>query len=140
MPKRPRRRRLAYPLASLPVSVLLWGSSLRKFVTTVCGTLIVIAGAITGTNVAWPSVEPGVPTWRGWVREHVHVVMEPVVLAQNQQAVAIDRYLQYQQQESLERALKDPAAQSSPIVRERIEELKRQLQETTERIRKAPTR
>jgi len=107
-----------------------WGTSLRKAVTA----LSLFAGSVTATAAAWATLDLPVPASRIYVHEYV----KPVQFTQAQQAVAIDRFLLYQLQESLDKAKRDPAANTSPVVQERIRELDIQVRETSERIRKSP--
>lgn len=115
----------------------LWGSGLRRLVT-IAGGVGVIATAIVSTTNAWPRVEPYTFATSGYVREHVRSSTDPIRVVQSQQSVAIDRFILYQLQESLDKAKKDPAAATSQIVRDRIEQLEDQIKKTEERVRKAP--
>ena len=62
---------------------------------------------------------------------------EPIIKTQNTQAVGIDRFLLFQQQNALANAKADPAVRTSPIVQERIQNLESQEKETKLRICKA---
>lgn len=92
----------------------------------IAGIVGAIAVSITATAAAWPLVEPLIPVTRGELR-----------LVMDKQAIATDRQTLFQLQEYLDRATKDPAATTSPIVRQRIDELKNQIDQMQARIRKA---
>lgn len=95
-------------------------------ISMVTAVVIGLTGSIAGVATAYPLVEPYFYVSRGALR-----------LVMDKQAVATDRQTLFQLNEYLARAQQDPAAATSPIVRERIEELKRQIEQTTERLRKA---
>lgn len=108
---------------------LFWGTTLKKVITTIT----TVALCITATGAAWAVLELPVPASKVYVHEYV----KPVQMTQAQQAVAIDRFLLFQLQDSLDKARHDPAAATSPVVQERIRELQEQIQQTSARIRKA---
>ena len=101
------------------------------------GYIGTVAGAIYAMSQAAPVAEPYVPAWHEWVREHVSNEINPLKLAQNQQAIGMDRFLLYNLKKDLAAAHSDPAAVNSPTAQERINDLKRQQQETEDRIQKA---
>lgn len=92
-----------------------------------------IPTAAAGYGMIINFMEPGFPAFHYWVRDQ----LTPLHLVQSSQAVAIDRFLLYQQTEALAKAEADPGVANSPIVKERIDNLKMQIDETKARIRKA---
>ena len=116
---------------------LLWRTPMRKSITLLAATIAAVTGAITGVNAALPIIEPyRFPMWMTVV-EHVEHRLAPVMMVQNTQAIAIDRFLLYQTQKELDQTKKDPAAKTSPVVQERIKSLDQQAKDTAERIHKA---
>ena len=90
-------------------------------------TVIVLGtGAITGIAAAVPIIEPYWYVSRGELR-----------LIMDKQAVATDRQTLFQLQEYLTRAKGDPAAATSPIVRERIRKLEKLIEQAESRLLKA---
>lgn len=116
----------------LAVGNLLWGTDFRKVVTSIFTTIAAISGAIVAIPPAYSVLEPGLPASHYFVRGQI----APLRLAMDQQAAAIDRQTLFQLNENLARAQTDPAASTSPVVKERIEEIKRHIEETTARIQK----
>jgi hypothetical protein len=76
-------------------------------------------------------------SWWYVSRGYLHEWGAPIILTQNTLATAIDHNLLYQQQKDLEEVKKDPAAASSPTVRNKIKELESEVQSTSARICKA---
>lgn len=99
-----------------------------------CGTVF---GAIYAFSQAAPVAEPYLPAHHGWVRGVFSDELAPLKMAQTQQAVAIDRFLLYQLQESLNKARSDPAANTSPVVKERVKQLEEQIKDTETRVKNA---
>ena len=102
-----------------------WSTPLRKWITLVV-TIGAIGGAIKTTAEAWPLVRPVTPV--------LHYQFQRVI---DKQAVAMDRFLLWQQQEALEKVRRDPAAATSPTVQETIRSLDQQVRATEERLRRA---
>jgi len=96
--------------------------------------LVGIPGAIASYNVV---IEPAIPSLRYWVRDHVAEVVRPIVVTQNSQAVAIDRFLLYQQQDAIAKAKADPFVVQSHTAQERVKALEYDAKETQARICKA---
>lgn len=123
----------------------LWGTAMGKLVTTAAG-IGVLASCIIYSSQAWTKLEPYTWPTSGWVRSHIHDQIDsfklketdPIKVAQAQQSVAIDRFLLYQLQDTLDKARRDPAAQTSPIVQQRVKDLERQIMDTQIRLSKAP--
>ena len=92
-----------------------------------------IPAAAGGYNIMIGLVEPYWIASHEWSRE----LIKPIMVVQNTQAVGMDRFLLYSQQEALAKAKADPAARTSPIVQERIRDLEAQVQDTQDRIAKA---
>jgi len=89
-----------------------------------------VPGIVASAHFLNEAFEPQTPATHSWVRAWG----QPIILTQNAQAVAIDRFLLFQQQQALDKALKDPGAGSSPIVNRQIENLKDQINDTKNRI------
>ncbi|MDE2103168.1 MAG: hypothetical protein KGL39_38335 [Patescibacteria group bacterium] len=104
-----------------------------KAITTIVVVLGGIPTAAAGYGMVMAFVDSAIPALHYWVDKR----LAPVLLAQNTQAVAIDRFILYQQTEALAKAEADPGAAASPIVKERIKNLSEQIAETKARIRKA---
>ena len=67
-------------------------------------------------------------------RQIARDLITPIVVVQNTQAVAIDRFILFQQQDALSKAKSDPAASLSPIVQDKVKELESQIKDTEARI------
>lgn len=113
--------------------------ALFKNLTVVFGSIAAVTGAITGVNAAWPVTEPLLVAHRGYVREVSDETVKPLRLAMDKQAVATDRQSVIILKGQLDSAQRDPAAATSPIVKERIDDLRREITETIIRIEKAVT-
>jgi hypothetical protein len=129
------RKAEATKMARKPRRLSIWSRTPQS--VKIVGYIGTIAGAIYAMSQAAPVAEPYIPAWHEWVREHVNSEINPLRLTQNQQAIGMDRFLLYNLKKDIDAAHKDPAAVTSPTAQERIEDLKRQQQETEERIRKA---
>ncbi len=92
-----------------------------------------IPGGIAGASYVGAAAEPWWFASHDWVREWG----APILKVQNTQAVGIDRFLLFQQQNALANAKADPAAKTSPIVQEKIKNLESQSKDTQARICKA---
>ena len=88
-----------------------------------------MAGAVAAIPPAWSAL--GLPDA---TKKYVVEQIAPVKLAQNQTTVAVERLLKFQIETQLDQAQKDPAAQTSPVVKQKIQELTDQLQTTNKRI------
>ncbi len=116
-----------------PILSAMWGTKTAKIITVFGGAMISIFGAITAAHTAWPIVDPYMLAHRGYVQETI----KPLQLAMDKQAVATDRQSVIILKGQLSDAVRDPAANSSPIVKERIEELKREIEDTATRIQRS---
>lgn len=125
------RRRPPPPTVGNLLHALAWSTGVRKSITLTAGAIAAVAGAITAANSAWPIIDPAIPALHYWVNSQI----APILMVQNTQANAIDRYLLYQQMEALDKAKADSAAATSPIVKERIKDLESQIQDTEARVR-----
>ena len=108
----------------------------RHPLKTVAACVVFLGGIPTAAGgysmlMAW--ADPAIPVWRAYMREQ----LEPIIKIQNTQAVGIDRFILYQQQNALAAAKSDSASKTSPIVQERIRELESQAKDTQARICKA---
>lgn len=99
-------------------------SDIGKLATTVT----LMSGAVVAVAQALPIIEPYWYVTRGEFR----LVMDRQAVAQDRQSIIILKG-------QLTDAKKDPAAESSPIVKERIRDIEKDLRETTERVQKATT-
>lgn len=116
----------------LEVSGFLWGTGTRKVITSTFTAIAAICGAIVAVPPAYVILEPALPASHYFVRGQI----APLRLAMDKQSTAIDRQTLFQLNEYLARAQADPAASSSPVIQERIDEIKRHIEETTTRIQK----
>ena len=94
---------------------------------------IIILGGLPGAMAGANYLDPAIPALHYWVMQQ----LEPILKVQNTQAVGLDRFLLYQQQNALAAAKTDSASKTSPIVQERIKELEAQSRDTQARICKA---
>ena len=129
MATRPRRRP-----APPPPSLFRRGlaSVKRNPVKSITAAVILLGGlpsAVAGANY----LDPIIPAFHYWVLQQ----LEPLLKVQNTQAVGLDRFLLYQQQNALANAKADSASKTSPIVQERVKELESQSRDTQARICKA---
>ena len=102
------------PVKAISVAVIIFGG---------------IPSAVAGANY----LDPIIPAFHYWVMQQ----LEPLLKVQNTQAVGLDRFLLYQQQNALANAKADTASKTSPIVQERVKELEAQSRDTQARICKA---
>ena len=99
-------------------------------------SMFILVGAIPGAVAGWAYIQPAVPV----LHFEVGSIMAPVLKVQNTQALSIDRFLLYQQQQALTAAKTDPAYGSSSIVQERAKELESIAKDTRMRICKTTNR
>ena len=126
----PRRRRPPPPPPSLFQRA--WGYIKRNPVRSITAAVVIFGGlpsAVAGANY----LDPIVPAFHYWVIQQ----LEPLLKVQNTQAVGLDRFLLYQQQNALAAAKADSASKTSPIVQDRVKELEAQSRDTQARICKA---
>lgn len=102
-----------------------------KLVGTISGTGAALVGLIVAIPAAWSMLELPEIASRGFVRETV----KPIVLVQTTTTTAVDRLVLIQLKQSLYDAQKDPAAQTSPIIRDRIQEIQIEIERTEARVR-----
>ena len=108
----------------------------RHPLKTIAACVVFLGGIPTAAGgysmlMAW--ADPAIPALHYWVLGQ----LEPLIKVQNTQAVGLDRFLLYQQQNALASAKSDPASKTSPIVQERIKDLESQARDTQARICKA---
>lgn len=114
-----------------------WAIAKHNPFSTAASIVAVFVGlpsAIAGYNTV---VEPAIPVWRAYMRDHVAEELKPIVLVQSTQAVSIDRFLLYQTQKHLEAVEADPALKTSTNLQNVARELERQIAEIECRIKKA---
>lgn len=104
--------------------------------TTVLAMLAAVPGGVAGLGYVRDTSEPGWVALHYWVREQ----LAPIIKIQETQAVGIDRFLLFQQEQALSKAREDPGARTSPIVKERVDTLERQIRNTRARICKSTSR
>ncbi len=104
-----------------------------KSATAVLAFFAVVPGGLAGATYIRSTSEPLLIAQRYWVREQ----LAPLLMVQNSQATAIDRFLLYQQQEALAKAKADPAVKISPTAQDRVRDLENQVRDTENRIKKA---
>jgi len=92
-------------------------------ITTVVVVLGGLQAASDGFTFVAKTAEQIAPATHEWVR----VAMEPL-------SHSIDRFLLFQQQQALEKALKDPAIATSPNAKERVEQLQLNIEDTKQRV------
>lgn len=92
------------------------------------GVIAAISGAIVSVAAAWPIVEPLWYVSRGELRQ----IMDRQATAQDRQSIIILKG-------QLNDAMRDPGASNSPIVKERIKDIEKDLREAVERVTKAMT-
>jgi len=90
-----------------------------------------IPAAVAGYSTASKVIDPALPALHYWVSAQ----LAPLRMVQNSQALAIDRFLLWQQQQALEKAQSDPAAKNSPTAQDRIRDLKDEILNTQQRIK-----
>lgn len=105
-----------------------WWKSASVFERITILTAIVggLTGSVIGISQAYPIIEP-----------YWYVARHELRLVMDRQAVATDRQTLFQLQEYLTRAEKDPAVRTSPVVQQRIKDLKKQIDETEDRLKKS---
>jgi len=107
-----------------------WG---KIFFTVVVPAIAGTAVAITAIPPAWSALDLPLPVSRQYVDHSV----EGVQVSQYATSTALDQLLLYQLNQQLAEALHDPAAATSPIVQERIAEIRAQIAATQARIDQA---
>lgn len=111
------------------------GSIKRNPVKAITAAVVIFGGipsAVAGANY----LDPILPAFHYWVLQQ----LEPLLKVQNTQAVGLDRFLLYQQQNALANAKADSASKTSPIVQDRVKELESQSRDTQARICKATSK
>lgn len=105
--------------------------------TATCTMIASICGMVVAVPPAGLIIEPFAPASAGYVRTYVAGAIKPLEVAQNSTNVAVERLIKVQLEGYLDAAKKDPGAQTSPIVREKIQELQSQIDDTNARINAA---
>jgi hypothetical protein len=113
-----------------PLVTFLWGSGLRKTITSISGMIAAIAGAVVAVPPAWSAL--GLPAVASQV--FVHSLVDPLQIAQNQTTDAINQLLLSQLQGQLYQAQQDRAKAPSATVDQRIQQLEQQIQQTQAKI------
>lgn len=113
-----------------PLTTFLWGSGLRKTITSICGMIAAIAGAVVAVPPAWSAL--GLPALAS--QTFVHSLVDPMQTAQNQTTQAINQLLLNQLQQQLYQAQQDQAKTPSATVDQRIQQLQQQIQQTQAKI------
>ena len=112
-----------------------WGTGWRKFFTSFLTTITATATAIVAVPPAWEAMGLPEAASRAFVTAHVQKTIDPMLqteskllVAQAQTTAALNQILLTQLQSSLYAAQQDSAASTSPIVQQRIADLKRQIE------------
>jgi len=105
--------------------MLEWWNRLSR-IGKFAGILGSIFGAIVTGAAAWPIIEPIWYVSRGELRQ----IMDRQAVAQDRQSVIILKG-------QLDTAKKDPGANSSPIVKERITDIEKDLRDAMGRVQRA---
>src|ERR1039458_7175605 len=71
-PENPYAAPVPQPTIIAQVKTSLWGTNLRKTVTSLCVAVSAITGAVVGVAAAAPIVEPWWYASRGYVRDDIH--------------------------------------------------------------------
>ena len=120
----------------------LWGTSVRKWITSTCGAILGLAAVASQVIVpAYTYYELPVAASQRYVEKRiapVEVAQANIGAAQSHQNVAIDQLLLFQLNQQLRDAQKDPAAESSPIVQQSIRAIQEQIAATQARIINGP--
>lgn len=101
----------------------LWGSGLRITITSICGIIVAIAGAIAAVPPAWSTLGLPVPASQTFV----HMQIDPMKLAQAATTQAVYALTLVQLQGQLQQAEKDNAAAPSPSLQALIANLQSQI-------------
>ncbi len=112
---------------------LIWGTRLRRTLTSIFSLIAASCGAIVAVPPAWSGL--GLPEVASKV--FVHQVVDPVRLAQADTTKAVYLLTLQQLQSSLYAAEQDKAKSPSHTVDERIDELTQQIQQTQAKLNAA---
>ncbi len=117
-----------------PLLFTIWGTGLRKTVTSICTMIAAIAGVIVAIPPAYTAL--GLPQVA--MRSYVDPKFEHYDIAQADTTRALYQ-LQLQNLEgSLYSAQKDQTTSPSQTVDQRIQELQQQIQQTQQKLNTAP--
>jgi len=108
----------------------LWGTSLRKSITSILALITATATAIVAVPPAWEAM--GLPEAAS--KTFVHEQVDPVKLIQVDTARAINTLALNQLQSSLYAAQQDMAKAPSATVQQRINDLQRQISDIQAKI------
>jgi polyhydroxyalkanoate synthesis regulator phasin len=113
----------------------LWGSYFRKL-TSIFSFLVAFSGSIIGVPLAWSAIGLPEVASKMFVHDKILEITNPMLqteakllIAQQQQQSTLNQILLQQLQSSLYSAEKDMAASPSQTVQERIDALKKQIQD-----------
>lgn len=119
----------------MSIITAIWGTGLRKTITSIAATIAAIASAIVGVNTATPVLAEWQPVaLKTYVDHKILEITNPMLqteskllVAQAQQQQTLNQILLTQLQSSLYAAQKDMAAAPSQTVQERIDALQKQI-------------
>jgi len=100
-----------------------WSSPTRKTITSIVTTLTALCAFVVAVPPAWSALG----LWTPASREYVDHKVRPVEWRMAQTAAAVYQLTLTQLESALYAAQHDPAAATSPVVQQRIEELQRQI-------------
>jgi len=108
----------------------IWGTLLRKTLTSIAATIAAVAGAIVAVPPAWSAL--GLPEFASKV--FVHEQVDPVKVAQAETTRAVNHLLLEQLRSSLYAAQQDQQKAPSATVDQRIQELQQEIQQTQTKL------
>ena len=129
-PTNPYMPPVPQPTIIAQVKTSLWGTGIRKTVTSLCVAVSAITGAIVGVAKAAPIVEPWWIAHRGYVRDREAPLLDRIIEVQlNQNADKRQRLLDEVPKRELE--LQSEQAQKLPqyraLVQSRVDRVKSEL-------------
>jgi hypothetical protein len=117
------------------LTALIWGSGLRKTLTSFVAFVAAAAGAVTAVPPAWSSMGLPEVAFKTYVMAAIQAKIDPMLqteskllVAQAQQQQTLNQILLSQLQSSLYSAQHDMQVAPSDTVRQRIDDLQRQIQ------------
>lgn len=129
MAKRRRRR----PLTFREKAIKMVRDNPIKAILIVLALFGGIPAATAGYRITTDALKPWKPAFETWVE----LRLKPIEVAQTQQGNSLDRFLLFQQQQALDKALGDPAIKTSPNAKQRVQELQLNIEDTKDRVCKA---
>lgn len=113
-----------------PLLMSLWGTALRKAITSICGMIAAVGGAVIAVPPAWSSL--GLPEVASKV--FVHAQVDPIKSAQADTSKAVNQLILTQLESSLYAAQQDAIKAPSQTVDQRIQDLQSQIQSIQSKI------